>query len=408
MFKYEMKKIFSRMSGRLSVMLLLAVTVITCWFAADVSYVNEDGESETGYTAVRKLREAQKEWAGILDEEKLRQVIVENKRISMTPQAHSKDYRENDIAFGWRQGIDEIRDLLNDSYAETFRSYDYYRADSLSAKDAASFYENRTALLTAWLKEEAKDQFSDAEKAYLIHQYQTLEVPFFYDYMKGWTQLSEYAPTVIMVTMLILGFLTSGIFSNEYAWKADAVFFSAKYGRNRAVAAKVKAGFCTVTLLYWSVISLYSGAVLSYLGADGAFCPVQADTSGWKCFYNIQNWQKYLLVIAGGYAGCLFISLLAMLVSARTRSAVLAVMIPFVLIFVPSFLSNIQSPVMNKILGLLPDRLLQISRALGFFDLYQIGDRVTGAVPVLFVMYIGLAVILGPVIYQVYRRGQIR
>lgn len=63
------------------------------------------------------------------------------------------------------------------------------------------------------------------------------------------------------------------------AWKADAVFFSAEYGRDRAVAAKIKAGLCTVTVLYWAAISLYSGAVLIYLGADGAFCPVQADTS---------------------------------------------------------------------------------------------------------------------------------
>ena len=62
-----------------------------------------------------------------------------------------------------------------------------------------------------------------------------------------------------------------------------------------------------------------------------------------------------------------WISLLVMLVSAKSKSTVLAVMIPFVLIFIPSFPGNIESSVINKISGLLPDRMLQINIALGYF-----------------------------------------
>ena len=147
--------------------------------------------------------------------------------------------------------------------------------------------------------------------------------------------------------------------------------------------------------------------MLLYLGADGAGCPIQADKSGWKCFYNLLIWQKYLLTVIGGYLGCLFISLLVMLTSAKTKSTVLAAILPFILIFIPSFLGNIQSPVINKMLGLLPDRLLQINVAVNYFELYSIGGRIMGAIPVSFILYGILTIILLPIIYQVYRKKQI-
>jgi len=79
-------------------------------------------------------------------------------------------------------------------------------------------------------------------------------------------------------------------------------------GWDRAAQAKLKAGFCLVTGIYFAAFLLYSGIVLAYLGADGFNLAVQADHSGWKCFYHITVWQKYLLIAAGGYIGCLFLS----------------------------------------------------------------------------------------------------
>lgn len=407
MCKFELKKIFLRTSNQIAMLLLAVLLIVTCYFATHVNYVNENGISETGFTAIAKLKSAQKAWSGYLDEEKIQQVIAENNRICRTPQAQSKDWRENNIAYGWQQGFADIRELLNRSYAERFQSYDYYRADSLKEEDASLFYKNRIALLKAWLADEAKEQFSEDEKEYLIQQYETLDTPFYYDYMKGWEQLLEFSPTVIMVMMLVLGYLVAGIFANEFTWKADAVFFASVYGRNKAVAAKMKAAFLMVTSIYWVIVLLYSGIVLLYLGADGASCPVQISGNGWKSFYNITIGQKYFLTIIGGYIGCMFLSFLCMLVSAKTKSAVVAVMIPFIMIFLPSFLTNINSPVMNKVLALLPDRLLQVGGALQYFDLYAFGGKMVGAVPILLVLYSVFSVFLLPVIYRVYRRKRL-
>lgn len=409
MLKYEIKKVFSRTGGRIALLVLVFLTGITCYFATGISYTNENGDTESSYGAARKLRRMQKEWAGDLDEEKIHRVIAENLRISSTPEARSDNVRERNIAYGWGQGIMGIRELLNRSYATGFQEYDYYLADSLSEDDAADFYGNRVKLLKEWLLEEGTAElFSDEEREFLIQRYEEIKTPFYYDYMKGWTQWFEYAPTIVMIGMMVLGYLVAGIFSNEFSWKADSVFYSSEYGRNKAVRAKVWAGFLIVTGVYWAMMLVYSAFTLIYLGTDGWNCPIQADYSnGWKCFYNVTNLQEYLIVAVGGYVGCLFISFLCMLISAKTKSAVLAVMLPFVLIFLPSFLENItSSSVLNKILSLLPDRLLGVGRAMKYFDLFTICGKVTGAVPVLFALYGVLAALLPPVIYREYRRRQ--
>lgn len=406
MIKYELKKVFLRTGSRIALLVLLLVTGITCFFAANISYVNENGESTSGPAAIAALKNAQKEWSGFLDEETLRQVIAENRRIRTSPEAISDNVRESNIAYSWGQGIGEIRSLLNCSFC-AFREYDYYRADSLTEDEASSFYANRISSLKDWLSDEAKDQFSEKEKEYLISQYESLETPFFWDYMAGWRQLFEYAPTVVMITMLVLGYLVAGIFSSEFSWKSDAIFFTSFYGRDRAVFAKVKAGFLLVTAVYFTAFLLYTGIVLTYLGADGCNCVIQSSWGSWKSLYNITNWQEFLLIALGGYIGCLFISSLSMLVSAKTKSAVIAVMVPVVLIFIPSFIGNINNPLINKILGLLPDQLLQAGVALDYFNLYTVGGNVLGAVPVILVLYAVLTVILMPVLYQEYRRKQI-
>ena len=104
-----------------------------------------------------------------------------------------------------------------------------------------------------------------------------------------------------MMAALILGFLSSGIFAGEYRWKADPVFFSAKHGRDRAVWAKIGAGFWMVTGLYWASVLVYSLVTLGVLGFDGGSCPLQTDM--WKSFYHLTLWQTWLLTAVGGYIG---------------------------------------------------------------------------------------------------------
>lgn len=405
MIRYELKKVFVKPGSRIALLLLALLLGVVCFFAMDVGYVNEQGKWETGIHAMRKLREVKKEWEGELTEDVLASVIAENARINGLPGYWGEEGFATDMGYGWKQGIYDICRMLSTAFG-AFREYDYRRVDSLSPKDAGQFYERRILQLKEWLFGEANEQFSEGEKAFLIGRFEELETPLFYDYLYGWDQLFEYAPTVIMITVLILGFLAAGIFSGEFQLKADAIFFSSRHGRGKASRAKLWAGLIMVTVIYWGMALLYSAIVLGCMGTDGAGCAIQMTGRGWKSFYNITIWQEYLLILFGGYLGALFILLLVMLVSAKARSAVLAVTIPFFLLFLPNFLTMVPVSLIGRICGLLPDQLLQMNMAVCYYNLYQIGGKVIGAVPILLVSYLALTVLLGPVIYQVYRKAE--
>lgn len=406
MIKYEIKKVFTKTGNRFALLILLIAVSVVCYFACGISYVNEQGESERGPRAVATLRTMQKEWAGTLNEEKISRVIALNKELTQMPGYNSENATESNIVYSKTQGIEGIRELLNHAFATDFSSYDYYRANSLTKEDAERFYDMRTQSLRDWLSgDETEYMYSDKEKEFLIGRYEAIEKPFYYDYVEGWRQLFEYSMTVIMFTMLALGFITSGIFANEFAWKTDAIFFSTEKGRHVAIRAKLLAGFIIVTAIYFFIICVFSVVTLGYLGADGANCPIQLIQ--WKSIYNLKIWQEYVLIVLGGYLGCLFISALCMFVSAKTKSSVVAVVIPFVLLFAPSFVGIVDNHIVMKILGLLPDQLLQINMVTVYFNIYKIGGEIVDAMLILFVMYSVFTLILFPATYEVYRKKQI-
>lgn len=404
---FELKKIFSKPVNKIVFVILAVSLCVVSYFAIGyVDYVDENGNTTTGIAAASALREEKNKWAGYITEDVLRKVLEENALINNSEEYLSEDVTENNKAFSKKQGFSDIRDMINRAFGE-FQSYNYYQADRVTQEEISSFYDRRTANLIEWLKsDEQENRYSEQEQQFLIAQYEKLETPLYYEYADGWVALLEYAPSIIMLIVLITGFLVSGIFSDEIQLKADSIFFSTKLGRNKAVTAKIKAGFIVITSIYWVTIVLYSGIVLSVLGSGGADCAIQNGFSNWKSFYNITYLQDYVLTVLGGYLGNLFILFLSMLASAKTRSKALAVTIPFILLFIPSFLSGIS--VLSEVLGLLPDQLLQVCTAIKTFNLYKIGDKIVGSVPIILTLYFILFCILLPVLYQVYRKTEIK
>lgn len=412
MVYYEIKKVFSKTSNKIAVLILIFLLGIICNFAVhDVEYTNEEGNHESGLLALHKLKEMKKEWEGELTEEKLIQVIEENARINETPEAQSKDIQQQNIAYSKKQGFDDIRMMFADFYSG-FQEWDYWTIDYLKPEDVKNFYSNRVESLKEYLyspEEDAVSHFlSEKEKAFLVKQYEKMETPLIYEDFIGWDESEYNAPMLIMFMCLILGFLVAGIFSSETKLKADSIFFSAYHGRKKAVLAKLVAGLAIVTGLYWLVMLLYSAIVLGILGTSGADCMIQISLGGYKSFYNITFFQRHLLILFGGYIGTLFVILVTMLVSAKTKSAVLSVMVPFILLFIPAFLSGGDSHILNQILMVLPDQLMQLGKPLKTFSLVELGGRVTGVLNVLFPVYAVLSVILWPVVYQVYRRAEVK
>ncbi len=407
MLFYELKKIFGRAGGKIALLVLAIGLAVICYSAMlQVSYTDENGDSHTGPAAARELRALKNEWAGPIDEAALLRAAEENQRIIASDDYNSEDIQRQNAAYHDMQGFETIRSLVAGTF-DGFNEYNYYRLNTLTPEEASELYERRANNLKEWLAR-PDISFSPAEEDYLVEHYEAMETPLYYEYNDGWETLIYYAPTLVMFLLFVIIFLVSGIFTSEHRLKANAIFFSTKLGRGKAVRAKLLSGLVTTTVIYWAAIAVYTIVGLALLGADGAGGAFQL--LKWKAFYNLTIGQAYALSVLGGYVGTLFLALLAMIVSALTRSQVVAVIVPYVLVLAANFAQSILSSweVLPQILGLLPDQLLQVAQVLDDFNLYTIFGHVTGSVPLLFVLYGALSLALLPLLYRVYRKSQVR
>lgn len=407
MLFYELKKIFGRAGGKIALLVLAIGLAVICYSAMlQVSYTDENGDSHTGPAAARELRALKNEWAGPIDQAMITRAINVNQQIISSEDYNSTDIQRQNAAYHESQGYATIRSLIAQTYGG-FNEYDYYRLDTLTPDETGQLYDLRVQNLKEWLAR-PDISFSSAEADFLVNQYEAMETPLYYEYNDGWETLLYYMPTLVMFLVYVIIFLTSGIFPCEGRWKSDAIFFSTWRGRHKAVRTKIAAALVTTTVLYWLVIAIYTLVVLALLGADGADGAFQL--LKWKAFYNLTIGQAYALSVLGGYVGTLFLALLAMIVSALTRSQVVAVIVPYVLVLAANFAQSILSSweVLPQILGLLPDQLLQVAQVLDDFNLYTLFGHVVGAVPLLFLLYSALSLALIPLVYRVYRKSQVR
>lgn len=284
-----------------------------------------------------------------------------------------------------------------------YKNYDYYAVNSVSSEEVGNVYANRISALKEYL-ESGGETFTEKEKDFLIQQYEKLETPFYYEYIDGWATLLQHIAIFIMMLALVIGFLVSGIFSDEFQTKADSIFFSTRFGRKRGTLSKLGAGFCITSGFYVVFVLLYTVIVLFVLGADGANCPVQLDL--WRSVYNITFLQAYFFIVLGGYIGTVFASTLAMLVSALTRSTPTAIIVPFIVLCALPFLSRILP--LPEICSFFPDQLLEIYLAIKDPGLVQIGGKVVTIAAVIIPVYAGICLILQPVLYKVYKKAEIK
>ena len=408
MICYELRKVLTKRSSQIVLLLLALLTAFSCRIAIhSVEWIDGEGNLETGSQAADKLRAAQKEWSGTLDVELLEKALTEIRRVEATPEYRAKDFDQNRIAQGWLQGVREIRRLLCLSFGEGFQSFDERVAGQVAAEELERFYDNRIRILKDWLYDPgtaASYWYSEAEKEFLLERYSELETPFSIDYAQGWIQAAGSVGVVIKYGMILLGFLLAGIFSDEFQWKAEPVYYSSRHGRGKGTRAKLAAGLLLTTLVYVLCVSAYSLAVLGSLGTDGANCPVQSAIGDWKSMYNLTFSEKYFRILGLGYIGYLFFGMLVMWISAKAKSPVLAVMIPSLAVLLPTFLMNVApGDTLSKLLALLPDRLLDGNRALAYLDVFSVGETVTTPIPILITVYLVFAVILTGACYGEYR-----
>lgn len=400
---FELKKVFSRFKNRMAVVILcILLVVVSLLTMSRVYYTDENGNHTSGIQAAKSLREEKNQWRGYVTDKVLKKVLKEREEIYHSKEALSDDIKEQNKIYAKSQGMSSIVELINIAFSP-WRDYNGYAIENISSEEVVTVYERRISNLKEWL-DSGEEYFPAGQKEFLIRQYETLETPFYYEYFDGWSALLQNISTFLLMLALIIGFLVSGIFSDEFVTKADSIFFSTKAGRDRAIVSKIKAGFLIVTGFYVVFVILYTLIVLSALGMDGAVCPIQWDM--WRSVYHVTFFEGYLLIVAGGYVGTLFAATLAMIVSAAVHSTATAMIMPFMILCAFPFLSRIIT--LPGMCSFFPDQLLDIYNSLKESVLVEIGGKVTDTVGIILPVYLLVSAGLIPVLYLIYKRAEVK
>ena len=412
---YEVKKTLLRPSCRIVMALLLVLCMYVCYQEVygdnGVAWLTETGEKLKGPAAASEMRNAQEQWSGIVDRPMLENALNVLKQYEAEEKNHPEDV---DYRFRHLQPVWEIRNLLNLSGKDYYewQPYDFFIAESLTSETLPNIQEQRIKQLRNYLYDDnssASSYFSQKEKAYLLNCYEKMDSPIRIGYAQGWEHAFDAGYYVIFYGSILMAFLVSGIFANEFRWKTDAVYFSAENSRKKGVISKLAAGFLLTTTVYWGLMLFLNLLILSMLGFDGGGLSILAyPMKNWKSIYNLTFQQRSLLALLDGFLIWLLFTAVAMLVSAATRSAGLAVTVPAMLILIPSFLdANGITKESSFLMGFFPDKMARAY--VGNFP-YILGSLLGKVVPMLYIqriLYIFLVVMLTLISWQVFRSKQV-
>ena len=381
MLKYELKRIFTKRLNRVLITIGLALSVILSFLAATSNrFVSPQGHLETGISATRKVVADKNRNKGLMTPKRISELITQDQRAFR----EYKDKGESDKIYGTSiQQYLDVEQLV--SYILTGNE-DYNPSIYLdvNSKKLLNIYKIREAKIQKLIRQNGK---TEEQRKYLKAQYDKISTPYQYEAPDSWDTMQLYVVTYSIVLVVLMGVLTSGIFSEEITLKADAIFFSSKYGRDKAIKTKIIAGLITSTGIYW-------------MGTSGSHTSMSMLNS--YTIYNVTYGQAFYIMMFAGYIANLLATTVSMLVSAVMGSSNIAICIPFFLFCIMPFVGRIGGG--NGIFLLTPDQLNNFQEIMKVNHIYQIGGFVTNQLALIVLIYVVVNLVLIPVIYSVYKR----
>ena len=393
MVKYELKRIFTKRMNRLLLAVAVIIGIVMSVFAVTSNrYVDTEGAVHETPGAARMLAEDKNRWKGEVTGDVIAQIVADRQEIN-------RQYPEDvpNTVFGQKtQSSEDIEFMINNILSGE-GDYDDSAILNLTpeqAKDIYSIWKEKTEEMVLEYGE------TEEQQEFLRARYEKVDTPFYYESPVSWDTMLTYATTYGIILVVLIGFLAAGIFSDEFSLKADAVFFSCRYGRSRAVGGKILTGLLMATVIYWAGMALLSVISYTVMGVSGFSTPYQVDQP--YSIYNITFGEEYLILLLSGYVASLLSASVAMLVSAKTHSANIAVCVPFILFCVSPFIGR--AVPFDTFFQLTPDQLLNILNCARDPYIYQIGSLVFRQIPFIMLFYTLAAAVFLPLIYQCYRR----
>lgn len=356
--KFELKKIFTKkMNIIVFIVCLFLITILFGLSGIDFFASDELGNNYKGQEAINLRKEQIAQLKGTLTNERITEEIKDLQDLRKNPDnLVVNSYGEEDFSKKiYNEYLDNRLNLLaniNKVYAGYNSSYidEILKVD---LENTENFYTLRQNVIKESLNQDYSGKtYTDKEKDFWIEKSSKVETPFEYDFYYGWSNtFNSYQMTV--VTIIAVCICLSSIFSGEYQSGADNIILTSKYGKSKAITAKIIASIIFATIVFVIYLIFSVGSVLLMFGTDGWNLPIQIMNI--LSVYPLTFLEAFLYNVVISYAILLGMVGLTLFLSSKLKGSIAVFIIDIAIIMIPSFF-RITSPfgLWNKTLLLMP------------------------------------------------------
>lgn len=394
---YEYKKIFQR---KVNWIALGVVFIITVFSGAAMTFGEVDIEGER----VVSQREALQEEREAV--EALNGTLIDDKLLAEAETAYAnvgeggywinggvdyETYKTNIYPYGF---IQNVSSALKGDYGSG--------SGTITGEE---FYDSREAYMKKIYEENG---LSSGEIEKHVSEMEELDTPMTY----GWTQgYHRYNQLVFMNGMFLafaLAICIAPLFAGEYTSRVDQLILTSKYGKNKAISAKLLTGFSFAFLssLLLNLVLLVEIGIIYGLGNWDL--PIQSISDGFFMSIPINLLTMTVIIVVYQVLSACMSGIVIMFCSQKMKSPFGVMIVAALLTFVPLFLSSVSPDkrILYLLIRFLPNGVMEGS---WIFDdlLFHIGNGYFYIFQVVPVVWILLSVVAGILVYRGFRKRQI-
>lgn len=415
---FEYKKLFKRKSTMISLFLLLIVLVLlSITSVTGKSYWHSTGEISV-FEAMKLDREVILSTAGVIDEAFIKEAIQQNTvMISNDENYLINDYGrhlKSDAYIKYVLPYEKAVDIINSLYEvnienistdglQFFNISNIKPIDRLTFKDAESFYPIINQASTEYIN--TFPALSQNEKEKHLEMISKVKTPYYNDHYDGYLYFVKRLQVIALILLISIAICIAPIFANEYYLKTDQILLSSKYGKSKAIFAKL---FTGVTFSLGVSVATLFGFLLSMLlmhGFSGANMAMQ--TINIYSTYPLTVLQASLIAIAVTIFITLFFAICTMLFSSLFKSSFSVIIVSFLLLFIPGLFNiSAKNRLLYQLLQIFPAKATEFPNIYSVYLFEVLGLVFTPATFYIIFSIIGSLLIV-PIVRHVFKNHQI-
>lgn len=378
MVAFEYKKLFKRKSTIVSLILVGSIMALLSVTSVTGNSYWHSGNNLRLLEAMKLDRETAHSKAGFIDEAFLNEAITQNALMIsddenyiindygkfLKSQAYISYVLPYEVAVRIINAMYEpdLTNLSTSDGIEIFNLNGIKPIDTLTGLHEKDFYEKVNQTISERINR--RPALSEAEKDKHSQMMSQVKTPFYQDSYEAYSNFAQILQLLALALFVAVAVCISPVFAGEYQLKTDQILLPSKYGKNKIIYAKLFTGASFALVL--SAIMLFSVFLILILihGVSGFDMAMQ--TMDVFSTYPITLLQAVILSIVVTIFVTVFFAMFTMLLSSGCKSPFSAVIVSFLMLFIPAFIYiSPQNRLLYQLMQLFP------AKATEFFNIYS-------------------------------------